>query len=67
MFVLFITSGLELAALMSSPALARQIPGGPYALLGALFVFFNSTSQGSNFRNGLHVCLREDSLDLALF
>ncbi|GAB9467266.1 hypothetical protein Gpo141_00004618 [Globisporangium polare] len=41
MFVLLITSGLELAALVSSPALARQIPGGPYALLGALFVFFN--------------------------
>uniref|UniRef100_K3W5T0 UBA domain-containing protein n=1 Tax=Globisporangium ultimum (strain ATCC 200006 / CBS 805.95 / DAOM BR144) TaxID=431595 RepID=K3W5T0_GLOUD len=40
-FILSLTSGLELAALMSAPSLARQIPGGPYALLGALAVFFN--------------------------
>lgn len=51
MFVLLITSGLELAALVSSPALARQIPGGPYALLGALFVFFNSTSPLGSFQH----------------
>lgn len=43
-FVLLLTSALALAALTSSPQLARQLPGGPYALLGALAVFFHSTS-----------------------
>lgn len=43
-FVLLLVSALETAALASAPQLARQVPGGPYALLGALAVFFNSTN-----------------------
>lgn len=42
-FVLGIVSTLEFAACASSPQLARQLPSGPYALLGAVAVFFNST------------------------
>ncbi|TYZ60231.1 hypothetical protein PybrP1_000573 [[Pythium] brassicae (nom. inval.)] len=40
-FILSIMSALQFAALASSPQLARQIPSGPYALLGAFAVFFN--------------------------
>lgn len=43
-FVFLITGVLELAALLSAPAIARALPGGPYAQIGALAVFFNSAS-----------------------
>ncbi|DAZ98421.1 TPA: hypothetical protein N0F65_000135 [Lagenidium giganteum] len=39
-FVLAVTGVLQLAALLSAPTVARNIPGGPYAVIGALAVFF---------------------------
>jgi hypothetical protein len=44
----FVSAGvLQLAALLSAPAAARALPGGPYAQIGALAVFFNRTSRCS--------------------
>lgn len=43
-FVFLLTAILELAALLSAPSIAKTLPGGPYAQIGALAVFFNSTS-----------------------
>ncbi|RLN94515.1 hypothetical protein BBJ28_00019970 [Nothophytophthora sp. Chile5] len=43
LFVLLFSGALELTALLSVPTLARRIPGGPYAVLGALSVYFYST------------------------
>lgn len=40
-FVFLLTSVLELAALLSAPGIAKALPGGPYAQIGALVVFFN--------------------------
>ncbi|GLD95778.1 hypothetical protein PINS_up004456 [Pythium insidiosum] len=39
-FIWTISALLKLAALLSMPSLARRLPPGPYALLGALTVFF---------------------------
>ncbi|TMW68124.1 hypothetical protein Poli38472_007796 [Pythium oligandrum] len=40
-FVLFITAALQMSALLSLPMmLARRLPPGPYALLGALTIFY---------------------------
>ncbi|KAI9981332.1 hypothetical protein PInf_009028 [Phytophthora infestans] len=40
-FVLLISGALQLAALTSSPWLAKTIPGGPYPIIGAFAVYFN--------------------------
>ncbi|KAK1946862.1 Rhomboid-like protein 20 [Phytophthora citrophthora] len=42
-FVLLISGALQFAALTSAPALAKNIPGGPYPVIGAFAVYFNST------------------------
>ncbi|KAL4094395.1 hypothetical protein PRIC1_010056 [Phytophthora ramorum] len=40
-FVLLISGALQLAALTSTPWLAKTIPGGAYPVIGALAVYFN--------------------------
>ncbi|KAL3657186.1 hypothetical protein V7S43_017848 [Phytophthora oleae] len=40
-FVLLISGALQLAALTSAPVLAKNIPGGPYPVIGAFAVYFN--------------------------
>ncbi|KAJ0399319.1 hypothetical protein ATCC90586_000453 [Pythium insidiosum] len=39
-FIWTISALLQLSALLSMPSLARRLPPGPYAVLGALTVFF---------------------------
>lgn len=46
-FVFLAAGVLQLAALLSAPAAARALPGGPYAQIGALAVFFNRASRCS--------------------
>jgi hypothetical protein len=43
-FVWLTAAALQLSALLSWPALGRRLPSGPYAALGALTIYFLSTS-----------------------